>query len=401
MGYARSYAQPPKRVFPLPASSRPKPAKPYPDFPLYAHAAGVWAKKIRQKLYYFGPWDNPDAALRKYLAEKDYLQAGMTPPTDMAGTTLKELVNRFLSAKQARVTSGELKPATWNDYKRTCSILVDHFGGHRVAGSIGPADFTAIREIITQRFAPSIACREIVSVRSVMRWGYDQELIPSPRFGSEFKKPSKKVLRQRRQQAPPMLYTPAEVQAMLGIADVHTRAWILLSVNAAFINQDVADLPHTAVDLHAGFVEFPRGKTAVERRCPLWPETVEALRASKTKRRRINPDPYPKQFFITREGNLLVRFNAEKAARTDAIHNAMYRIQKKLGIKRPRRGFAAFRHTFRTAADEIYDTPAILHIMGHADGTISDHYRECISDTRLVAVTEHVREQLLASQKTP
>src|SRR5882724_775560 len=55
-----------------------KPAKPYPEFPLTAHPAGYWCKKIRGKLHYFGPWDDPDGALAKYLEQKDDLHAGST-----------------------------------------------------------------------------------------------------------------------------------------------------------------------------------------------------------------------------------------------------------------------------------------------------------------------------------
>lgn len=43
-----------------------KPAKPYPNYPLFAHPTGRWAKKNRGKLNYFGPWVDPDGALAKY-----------------------------------------------------------------------------------------------------------------------------------------------------------------------------------------------------------------------------------------------------------------------------------------------------------------------------------------------
>ena len=53
-----------------------KPNKPWADYPLYAHNAGVWAKKIRGKTHYFGPWSDPQAALETYLEQRDFLLAG-------------------------------------------------------------------------------------------------------------------------------------------------------------------------------------------------------------------------------------------------------------------------------------------------------------------------------------
>src|SRR5262249_5661577 len=85
-----------------------KPAKPFPEFPLFAHANGCWAKKIRGRLHYFGPWADPDAALTKYLAEKDDPHAGRKPRQDTQSLTVYELANTFLHAKRALVDAGEL-----------------------------------------------------------------------------------------------------------------------------------------------------------------------------------------------------------------------------------------------------------------------------------------------------
>src|ERR1700677_354469 len=92
-----------------------KPEKPNPDFPLFPHATRRWAKKIKGRMVYFGPWDNPDAALEKYLKEKDALHAGRKPRDTTSGVTIKELCNSFLIAKQRLVDSGELTNRSWSD----------------------------------------------------------------------------------------------------------------------------------------------------------------------------------------------------------------------------------------------------------------------------------------------
>jgi hypothetical protein len=56
-----------------------KPTKPYPAFPPIPHARSRWAKKLRGRLYYFGPCDDPqgvleDGPLKAYLCETALLR---------------------------------------------------------------------------------------------------------------------------------------------------------------------------------------------------------------------------------------------------------------------------------------------------------------------------------------
>src|SRR5215469_14285045 len=115
-----------------------KPAKPYPEFPLTAHPAGYWCKKIRGKLHYFGPWADPDGALKKYLDQKDALHSGRTPRPDPEALTVKGLVNEFLNHKRDLRDAGELSPRTWAQYKETCDLLVKHLGKQRLVSDLGP-----------------------------------------------------------------------------------------------------------------------------------------------------------------------------------------------------------------------------------------------------------------------
>src|SRR5262245_15299954 len=128
-----------------------RPAKPYPEFPLFPHAARQWAKKIRGKLFYFGAWSDPDAALAKYLDQKDALHAGLTPRPDAGAVTVKDVANAFLNAKQALVETGELSQRSWLDYKDTADELVEHLGKRRLVTDLRPDDFAAFRDKLAKR----------------------------------------------------------------------------------------------------------------------------------------------------------------------------------------------------------------------------------------------------------
>jgi hypothetical protein len=54
----------------------PKPRKPYKTFPLPPLTNGQWGKRIRGEIKCFGPWRDPDRALKRFQAEKDDLYAG-------------------------------------------------------------------------------------------------------------------------------------------------------------------------------------------------------------------------------------------------------------------------------------------------------------------------------------
>lgn len=375
-----------------PVSPQNKPAKPYPEFPLFAHATKRWAKKIRGQLVYFGPWSNPDGALKKYEEQKDDLHAGRKPKEEVsAGVTVRDLCNKFLNSKQALVDVGELSPRTWTDYKEATDLIVSNFGKSRLLSNVDVDDFAELRNKMAKNWGPHRLGKVIQCIRCVFKYGYDAGLLAVPvRYGPGFKRPSKKTLRLNKAKKGVKLFTAKEVRTLLGKAGVQLKAMILLGVNAGFGNNDCAMLPLTALDLEAALVDYPRPKTGIPRRCPLWPETILALREWLAKRKEPKDQADAGLVFVTKYGH-----GWGKDTSDSPITKEMRKLLDTADINGSR-NFYALRHTFRTIADEVKDQPATDHIMGHECPHMSSVYRERISDERLKAVTDHVRAWFLA-----
>lgn len=371
-----------------------KPAKPHKDFPLFAHANGQWAKKVLGKMYFFGVWAKPQEALELWLAEKDARLAGREPrdtrsrhPHDTPA--LHDLVNQFLTTKQRMMDAGELSIHTWNGYDLVCKELIAAFKRDRLLTDILPEDFEALRSKWAAKWGVVRLGSEINRARVVFNYAYKNGLIDRPmRYGEGFRRPSRKSLRLSRAEKGPKMFEADELRRMIDTAAQPMKAMILLGINCAFGNNDVGQLPMKAMNLKTGWIDYPRPKTGVARRCPLWPETIAAVKDWLSNRPTPKDDADAEIVFVTRCGARWTKATADRP-----ITKECRKLLDELKIG-GNRNFYAIRHTFETIAGEAKDQIAVDAVMGHDDGSMATAYRERISDSRLQAVTDFVRKWL-------
>lgn len=379
----------------MPKATIQRPAKPYPDFPLFAHATKRWAKKIRGKMHYFGPWDDWEAALSLFQDQRDDLYAGRTPRASREGLTVRDLCNRFLTAKEIQRDAGDITPRTFADYLATCKLLVDLFGEKRFVDDLAADDFEQLRKSLSKTRNPNTLGNEIQRIRTCFKYSYDAGLVDNPiRFGPTFKRPAKRILRALRQKKGRRMFEADELFELIETATQPLKAMVLLGINCGFGNQDCGTLPISALDLQAGWIDYPRPKTAVERRCPLWPETIEALREVLDTRPKAKLPEHKNLVFVTRCGDSWAKDTADSP-----VTKETRKLLNRMDIHRPGLGFYALRHTFETVAGGSRDQVAVNHIMGHCDQSMAGVYRERIEDDRLVAVTDHVWDWLFAEDE--
>jgi len=398
--YLGTTTEPQKLPSPEPRAKREAPARPA-GFPLYAHSNGNWAKKVRGKVRYFGLWEDPQAALNKWLDEKDSLLAGREPRTTAnTGLTVLGMVNGFLEACWQRViapnpTLKEMRKRTYSDYKIIGQRILDVLGRERLVEDLRPDDFAKLRASFAETHGAVALTVDIQKSRTFFAWAIDKHEI-RVRYGSSFKKPSKGVIRTAKSAKQKRFFKAAEVRQMLGAASVPLKAMILLGINCGFGNDDCAQITIDKLDLDGGWHHFARPKTGVERRCPLWPETVEALRAAIEQRPKARDPKNANRVFITRRGSTW-----EKTEDDNPISKEIGKVMNGLGLVRDGRNFYAFRHTYQTVGDASLQSVAVRYVMGHVATTedMAARYREETFETNLLAASDFVRAWVFKSDE--
>jgi integrase len=376
---------------PRKAKADAKPKKPHKDFPLFAHNNGQWAKKVRQRMYFFGKWDNPQAAMKKWIAQKDDLLAGRTPRAhDPGELTVERLCNLFLDSRQRLVDTGELSPGTVADYLADSKIVVKVLGRSTAVEQLRPDDFSKLRSTFAKGVNIKTLEGCIARVRAIFNYADKNGMLErslNKLWGTEFNKPGKTALDKHRNKTVRM-FEPAEVLQLIKSANPQVAAQILLGINCAMGPTDLAKLRFD--HLNGEWLNVPRSKTGIMRRCWLWPETRKAIQDAVAARPEPKDPVLSEIVFITKYGR--------DWGHQGALSSEIRKLLNACEISGKGKTFYTLRHVFQTIADETKDFVAVSSCMGHATGSISDHYREKIGDERLRAVSLHVRDWLFGGR---
>lgn len=376
--------------------------KPFEGCPLFLHkGSGQWAKKIRGRTVYFGK--DLAKALLRWNEEKDDLLAGK--PRKSKGEpkpTLKELGNLFYHRHKVEAEDGRRGARHVELCRLSIKRMVDLFGADRDPDTLSPIDFDRLKKSLfnpapgdsgkgrkVNRRSASTVAGDVRRIRRFLGWCHNRELIAAPRFGEGFSATTrvartKESLRKRKD------LTSEQILSVIAKCSDRFLPIVLIAINAGIGNKDIAEISISDIKPD-GWIDLPRLKTGADRRFPLWPETVTAIENYLPIRPNPKTSDYADHLFLTRYGLPWVR---DTKIRIDSIGHAFSDIRDDAGI--PDHSFYDLRRTFQTVASETLDFPAVKFVMGHAKGArdMSALYTQHISDDRIQAVCEHVRQWL-------
>lgn len=301
-----------------------------------------------------------------------------------------------------RRTGGGIKPSTIRTYEDCLQSFLSALPADVRFSEVkdDPYAFTQIHAKWKAKHSVAQLFKRITVVRMAFRWLRENNFISElPKWG-DFKQPKAKELKKAanlwHQASGGASFDAAEVKRLLAGADTQMRAMILLAINGGYGNSDCSELPVALVDFQGGWIDYARGKTGNNRRLPLWPETIAALRdAIKISTRDgyafgtlANPrNGRPGGLPLVRDGDDRISVNFAKLCAACGCHRD--------GIS-----FYGLRRTFATFASMYGPTLFVKRITGHCsddeDRIIDNHYIRGDVDKMLIQIVQGVRRELIS-----
>ncbi len=349
-----------------------------------------WIRRVNGKpKWMFSVKEAPTPEIADDLYEQRFTDLWTAPaPTRSGQLNIGDLGDAYLTNKKKSI--GRIDQRTYDECQDAIQDFIDLIGDDAIVDDITPADFQKVRAALSKRFGPHRLKKWILLIRSMFKWASLPPLrLRLPHFGDSFGIPTRKEFRvaakASKDEDGPRVFSPDEIRKLIGKASPKLKAMILLAINGGMGNRDIADLTWKIIDREPGHLDYARGKTGVERRFPLWPETVKAIKAIPRTADLV---------FVTRFGKPYIADVGKKHKDQIALRFATLCESAKV---RPI-GFYSLRRTFRTIADEKGDQRAVARIMGHLVEDVSSLYVEHISDQRLQIVVSFVSHRLGVSQ---
>ncbi len=374
------------------------------DCPLFLHRNGQWTKKIKGKQHYFGT--EMDAALVRWVDEKDYLLAGRPVPKNDGKPTMAELGNLYYAAGVVRVSSGEIVQSSLDSARKTIDRAIGILGAKCKPESLEPLDFASLKQklfepvertveirgglkgIHVDRRSATTVANDIRRLRAFFNWCVDSNLIPTVRWAKEFNPITAKQSRVARAKSGRSLLVPTELRKIVDAASVGFKPIILLGINAGMGSTDISNLTledFPDLDAKEVWIDTNRGKTGAPRRFVLWPETKAAIKDWLSRRPSPCSDTADRLFW-TSHGQAWVRDSM------DSISKAFLQTRREAGVTKGT--FYDLRRAFQTVGAETLEYRAVSYIMGHVvnERDMSGRYTVAIPDDRLKKVCDHVRK---------
>ena len=392
--------------------------------PYFPHDSGYWAAKIGGRLKYLARWATPLADLDRIYQEKwkeAEEAAAKDEPVLANQITVKQVANLYVNAKCEEAEAGDISWLTWRNYRNELEWFTKR-DGSRPVSSLDPTDFAAMNKDLKSEYLYKDHERRVATLRMAIQWAYDNGYLDVvPRYGTQFRAPGKRVYRKERAEKVDKLFSASELRKLIEAADDRMKAMLLLGINCAYLQSDLAALPirfraakvqKQKMDLTADipYIRFDRPKTGERRKCVLWPETVNALKT-------VIGDRTEGLVFLTRMGLPLVHIHHDKddqgrvlkATHCDAVGKPFRELCVRAGCHVEGRGFSALRSTLETRAWQIEGLDAakfaaIHWIMGHnlqgpEISKMADVYAQDIEVATLRHVTDPIRDWFLHSAK--